>query len=98
MEEALGDLDAYVCPSFGGDNLLLTNLTGHPCVVLPNGFRADGTPTSITFCGRLHREPELLALARAYQQATDWHLRRPDLEAGWEKKRAAEEAAAEAAG
>lgn len=93
MEESLGDLDAYVCPSFGGDNLLLTNLTGHPCVVLPNGFRADGTPTSITFCGRLHREPELLALARAYQQATDWHLHRPDLDAGREKKRAAEEAA-----
>ena len=93
MEEALGGLDAYVCPSFGGDNLLLTNLTGHPCVVVPNGFRADGAPTSITFCGRLHREAELLALARAYQEATDWHRRRPDLEAGWAKKAAAPDAA-----
>jgi Asp-tRNA(Asn)/Glu-tRNA(Gln) amidotransferase A subunit family amidase len=91
MEEALGDLDAYVCPSFGGDNLLLTNLTGHPCVVLPNGFRASGLPASITFCGRLHREAEVLALAHRYQQVTDWHLRRPDLEAGWGRKRAAEE-------
>lgn len=98
MEEALGDLDAYVCPSFGGDNLLLTNLTGHPCVVLPNGFRASGMPGSITFCGRLHREAEILALAHLYQQATDWHLKRPDLEAGWERKRAAEaKAKAEAA-
>lgn len=99
MEEALGDLDAYVCPSFGGDNLLLTNLTGHPCVVAPNGFRASGMPASITFCGRLHREAEILALAHLYQQVTDWHLKRPDLETGWERKRAAEEKAkAEAAG
>jgi hypothetical protein len=60
-------------------------------VVLPNGFRASGMPTSITFCGRLHREAEVLTLAHRYQQLTDWHLRRPDLEAGWERKRVAEE-------
>ncbi len=80
MEEALGDVDVYVTPSYGGDNLLLTNLTGHPSVVAPNGFRsADGTPTSITFMGRLHAEPDVLALARAYQEATDFHRRRPPL-------------------
>jgi Asp-tRNA(Asn)/Glu-tRNA(Gln) amidotransferase A subunit family amidase len=80
MEEALGRIDLYVCPSFGGDNLLLTNLTGHPAVVLPNGFRSsDGTPTSITFNGRLYRESEMLAVAHAYQQATDFHLRRPPI-------------------
>jgi Asp-tRNA(Asn)/Glu-tRNA(Gln) amidotransferase A subunit family amidase len=82
MEEALGRVDLYVCPSFGGDNLLLTNLTGHPAVVLPNGFRSsDGTPTSITFNGRLYRETELLAVAHAYQQSTDYHLQRPPLQA-----------------
>jgi hypothetical protein len=54
MEEALGRVDLYVCPSHGGDNLLLTNPTGHPAVFLSNGFRSsDGTPTSITFNGRL---------------------------------------------
>jgi len=80
LEDALGDVDAYVTPSFGGDHLLLTNLTGHPAVVLPNGFRSsDATPTSITFMGRLYRETELLALAHAYQQATDFHLKRPPL-------------------
>ncbi len=78
LEEALGQVDAYVSPSFEGDNLLLTNLTGHPAVVVPNGFRtSDGTPTSITFTGRLYRETELLALAHAYQQATEFHLARP---------------------
>ncbi len=82
MEAKLGDVDVYVTPSYGGDHLLLTNLTGHPCVVLPNGFRAgDGTPTSITFMGRLLGESAVLALAHAYQQATDFHLRRPPLEA-----------------
>lgn len=82
MEEKIRDVDVYVTPSFGGNHLLLTNLTGHPSVVLPNGFRAgDGTPTSITFGGRLYGESEVLAVANAYQQATDFHLKRPPLEA-----------------
>lgn len=98
-------LDAYVVPSFGGSNLLATNLTGHPAVVLPNGFRDDGTPTSITFQGPLYGEGRLLALAHAYQQATDFHRRHPDLEAQirrYEEAKAAQEAeeaeAAKAAG
>jgi Asp-tRNA(Asn)/Glu-tRNA(Gln) amidotransferase A subunit family amidase len=50
-------------------------------VVLPNGFRTgDGTPTSITFTGRLFGETELLAVAHAYQSATDFHLRRPPMD------------------
>ena len=81
MEKTMADVDVYVAPSFGGTNLLLTNLTGHPTVVLPNGFRAsDGTPTSITFMGKLYGEAEALAVARAYQQATDFHLKRPSLQ------------------
>ncbi|MCS7081609.1 MAG: amidase [Bacteroidota bacterium] len=71
------ELDVVVSPSFGGGTLLLTNLTGHPCVVLPNGFREDGTPTSITFIGKLFGEVELLSLAMAYQDATDFHRRHP---------------------
>ena len=52
MREMEGlDVDVYVSPSFG-ENLLLTNLTGHPCVVLPNGFDKDGNPVSITLIGR----------------------------------------------
>ncbi len=71
------DVDVWVSPSFAGPNLLVTNLTGHPCVVLPNGFRDDGTPTSITFMGRLFGEDVLLAVARAVQEATDFHRRHP---------------------
>ncbi len=80
MAEILEEIDVYVAPSFGGSNLLLTNLTGHPAVVLPNGFRKDGTPTSITFTGKLFGEADLLAVARAYQDATPFHQRRPPIE------------------
>jgi Asp-tRNA(Asn)/Glu-tRNA(Gln) amidotransferase A subunit family amidase len=79
MEECISGVDAYV----GGADAALANLTGHPTVVLPNGFRTrDGieTPTAITFTGRLFGETELLALAHAYQQATGFHLRRPPME------------------
>jgi len=71
------DVDVYVAPSFGGDNLLLTNLTGHPCVVLPNGFDEKGSPASISFIGRLFGEATLLEVAKAYQDATDFHEKHP---------------------
>ncbi len=72
-------VDVWLSPSFGGSNLLLTNLTGHPCVVLPNGFDEKGSPTSVTFMGKLFGEAELLAVAKAYQDATDFHLKHPPL-------------------
>jgi len=77
MEKLMAEIDLYVAPSWEGDNLLLTNLTGHPCVVLPNGFSEDGTPTSITFIGRLFDEGRLIALAKKYQEATDFHKKHP---------------------
>jgi Asp-tRNA(Asn)/Glu-tRNA(Gln) amidotransferase A subunit family amidase len=79
MQEIFKDVDVYVTPSFG-DNLLLTNLTGHPCVVLPDGFTKEGTPTSISFIGRLFGEGKLLAVAKKYQDATDFHTKHPKLE------------------
>lgn len=80
MEEMMETVDVYVSPSYGGNNLLLTNLTGHPSVVLPHGFRTDGTPVSITFTGRLYGEAEALAVAKAFQDATDHHRKHPELE------------------
>ncbi len=70
-------VDVYLTPTFGGANLLLTNLTGHPCVVLPNGFDEDGEPTSITFMGRLYADATVLAVAKAYQDATDFNRKHP---------------------
>lgn len=77
MARILADLDVYISPTYGGANILLTNLTGHPAVVLPNGFRRNHTPTSITFVGNLFRDAEAMLLARAYQDTTGFHLLQP---------------------
>ncbi|OUC05321.1 amidase, partial [Litorilinea aerophila] len=78
MDALLQEIAVYVAPS-RSQNLWLTNLTGHPAVVVPNGFRPNGLPTSITFTGRLYDEATVLAVAKAYQDATDFHLQRPPL-------------------
>ncbi|MBC7349990.1 MAG: amidase [Candidatus Aminicenantes bacterium] len=83
MARMLKDIDVYVAPS-AGPNLLLTNLTGHPTVVVPCGFDDSGHPLSISFTGDLFAEGKALRLARAYQLATGWHLKHPDL-SGLEK-------------
>jgi Asp-tRNA(Asn)/Glu-tRNA(Gln) amidotransferase A subunit family amidase len=70
-------VDLFLAPSLSGRSLLLSNLTGHPGVVVPNGFTKAGTPTSICFIGRLFGEAQLLAVAKQYQDATDFHLRHP---------------------
>ncbi len=91
-------VDVIVAPTNGGEQLVITNLTGHPSVILPNGFRGDdapkpptddpsdfqnaggpGTPVSLTFLGNLYGEAKLLAFARAYQEATDFHRKHPAL-------------------
>jgi len=93
------EVDVIVAPTHGSSQVVITNLTGHPSVILPNGLRgADapkypfedpsdfqnaggpGTPTSLTFLGTLYGEAELLAIARAYQEATGFHLQHPKLE------------------
>jgi Asp-tRNA(Asn)/Glu-tRNA(Gln) amidotransferase A subunit family amidase len=79
MAKLMATIDVYVAPSTVGNNLLLTNLTGHPTVVLPNGFTQRGAPTSISFIGKLYGEADVLALAKAYQAATDFHLKHPAL-------------------
>ena len=77
MSELFKNIDVYVVPSFWGDNLLRTNLTGHPCVVLPNGFNENGSPTSISFIGDLYKDGEVIAVSHAYQRGTGWHKKYP---------------------
>jgi Asp-tRNA(Asn)/Glu-tRNA(Gln) amidotransferase A subunit family amidase len=76
--EKLKGLDIYMSPSFGS-NLRLTNLTGNPCVVVPNGFNKQGRPTSITFMGQLFGEGKILQAAGIYEAATDFHTKHPKL-------------------
>ena len=79
MDAVMQKVDVFITPSFGGNVLLLTNLTGHPAVVMPNGFNEDGTPVSISFIGKLYGEADLLAVGKAYQDATGFHLKKPPL-------------------
>ncbi len=78
-EAALDGIDVFITPSFAQSVLLLTNLTGHPTVVLPSGFTEEGMPVSISFVGKLWGDAEMLRVARAFQEATDHHLKRPPL-------------------
>lgn len=79
MKKLMDEYDIIIAPSWEGDSSILTNLSGHPCVVLPNGFSKSGTPTSITFLGRLFDEGKLIAFAKKYQDATDFHKKHPPL-------------------
>lgn len=98
VSKAFEGFDVIVAPT-NSQQLVVTNLTGQPALILPNGFRGDdappakknekgevegnyggpGTPVSLTFLGQLYGEAKLLAFARAYQNATDFHLQHPKL-------------------
>ena len=62
-----------------GRHFTLANLAGYPAINTPNGFTEAGTPTNITFYARPFGEAELLAVAKAYQDASGFHLKHPDL-------------------
>jgi aspartyl-tRNA(Asn)/glutamyl-tRNA(Gln) amidotransferase subunit A len=55
------------------------NLTGLPALSVPCGFTAGGLPIGLQLIGRPFDEARLLQAAHAYEQATPWHTRRPDL-------------------
>jgi Asp-tRNA(Asn)/Glu-tRNA(Gln) amidotransferase A subunit family amidase len=57
-----------------------TNMSGHPCVVVPNGDKTGGKAASICFIGQLFGEADAVQLAGLYQNATDFHRQRPPLE------------------
>ena len=78
MAKLMETVDLYL----GGSDLLITNLTGHPTICLPAGHQKSGEnfrPFSVTFTGRLYGESELLAVAKAFQNATGHHLKRPEM-------------------
>lgn len=74
MARAIRGVDAVMFTSMTLDERTSLNpvlsLTGHPSIAIPNGFRADGTPTAVMFSGHLYREGDLIALAAAWQRAT----------------------------
>ena len=71
----LADFDALVSPT-GSLSLTVTNLTGQPQIVVPCGF-PNNEPLGLLFTGHLFEEGKLSRVAKAYQDATDWHRKQP---------------------
>jgi aspartyl-tRNA(Asn)/glutamyl-tRNA(Gln) amidotransferase subunit A len=70
---------------------IAANLAGLPGLSVPCGFDNEGMPISVQLIGKPFGEDILLQAAYAYEQATEWHLRKPPLsacsaEVRWELK------------
>jgi Asp-tRNA(Asn)/Glu-tRNA(Gln) amidotransferase A subunit family amidase len=76
FEKFMADWDAVVIPPQAF--LTTTNLTGNPQVVMKCGF-VNGVPRSIGFVGRIYEEGSPLRVALAYEQATEWHKKNPQV-------------------
>ena len=79
MHALMKEYDVIITPSFAGQQLQITNLTGHPALCLPNGFASNGSPTSITLLANLFDEEKLIMVGRLIQEKTDWQAKRPPL-------------------
>lgn len=77
MNDFMKNYDVLIVPSFSGRQLSMTNLTGHPVVVMPIGFNPAGSPLSITLIGNLYDEATILAVAKAFQDKTDFNKKHP---------------------
>lgn len=80
LNDFMKNYDVIIAPSFVDNQLAITNLTGHPIVVMPIGFTADRhLPNSITLIGNLYDEATILAVAKAFQDATSHNKQHPPM-------------------
>ena len=79
MEKLMSQWDVFVSPAPGSASLLVTNLTGHPAVVLPCGF-VNNLPVAIMFTGGVYDEVSPLRVALAFERATKWHTMHPKMD------------------
>jgi len=56
------------------------NVTGFPALSVPCGFNRANTPVGLQIAAAPFQEEVLFAVAHAYEQATDWHMKRPKLD------------------
>jgi Asp-tRNA(Asn)/Glu-tRNA(Gln) amidotransferase A subunit family amidase len=76
MNEIMKEVDVYIEMTWSTN--WSTNVTGLPIVVVPCGFLKNGQPTSVTFVGKPYQEAKLMAVAKAFQDATAYHLEKPE--------------------
>lgn len=55
------------------------NFSGHPSLTFPTGFTPQGTPLGAQLVAAHHAESALLSIVEAFQEGTDFHLRRPEV-------------------
>ena len=79
MEKLMSQWDVFVSPAPGSASLLVTNLTGHPAVVLPCGF-VNELPIAIMFTGGVYDEVSPLRVALAFERGTKWHTMHPKMD------------------
>lgn len=78
LDALFRDLDVLLAPTWSGNQLLFSNMTGHPCVAVPNGPPSEG-PASFCVLGPLFGEARALAVAELYQRLSPSPRPRPDL-------------------
>ncbi len=79
FNEMMADIDVLIVPSFEGNQLLMTNLTGHPSVVLPNGSYAGENPGTICLIGNHFDEATILSFAQYLQSITSFEEEHPKM-------------------
>ncbi len=79
MNELMKNIDVIISPTRGGNQLTLTNLTGHPSILLPNGFDNNSNPGSFLLIGPLFSEGLLCAIGELYQNNASHHNNRPPI-------------------
>lgn len=72
------EVDVIVSPTWGGNQCLMTNLTGHPALLIPNGFDNNNLPTSITFIADWFNEADLLVVGSKYQKEAGFYKMHPE--------------------
>ena len=70
FDPPLGSIQLFTAPA---------DVAGTPTISLPSGFSANGAPHSLQLVGRNLSEATLCRIAHAYEQATGWHTRHPDV-------------------
>ena len=83
MKEMAAAMDGFDMFVTGSGEVRLTNQTGNPAAIVPHDFRSvedrPEQPICTTILGALFADDKILSVAHAYQKATAWHRRHPDL-------------------
>ena len=79
FNSAMKDYDVVITPTYGGRQLAITNLTGHPALCMPIGLNKQGLPNSITMLANLYQEEVLVTAGKFYQDITGHDDKHPPL-------------------